>query len=34
MAQRVEDLALLLQWLKFDPWPRHFYMLRVWPKKK
>ena len=40
MAQRVKDLALALQrlrlllWYGFDPWPRNFHMLWVWPKKK
>ena len=40
MAQRVNDLALSLQWLEsllwcsFDPWPGNFHMLWVWPKKK
>ena len=40
MAQWVKDLVLSLQWLElllwqgFDPWPRKFRMLWVWPKKK
>ena len=38
MAQWVNDLALLLLWLGsllwrgFDPWPRNFHILWVWPK--
>ena len=23
-----------LLWLRFDPWPRNFCMLQVWPKKR
>ena len=40
VAQLVEDPILSLQRLglllrhEFDPWPRNFYMLHVWPKKK
>ena len=40
MVQQVKDLALSLLWLGlllwhgFDPWPRSFYMLKAWPKKK
>ena len=40
MAQQVKDLAWLLQWLGsllwcgFNPWPRNFHMLWVWPKNK
>ena len=34
MAQQVMDLALLLLWHGFDPWPRNFYTPQVWPKKK
>lgn len=30
----LEDLALLLRRLVFNPWPRNFPMLWVWPKKK
>ena len=30
----VKDPALSLLWCGFDPWPRNFYMPRVWPKKK
>ena len=37
--QWVKDPALslhrprLLLWRGFDPWPRNFHMLQVWPKK-
>ena len=40
LAQQVKDSALSLQrqgsllWPGFDPWPRNFHMLWVWPKKK
>ena len=34
MAQWVKDLVLSLLWRGFDPQPRNFHMLRVWPKKK
>ena len=36
----VKDLVLSLQWLglllghRFNPWPKNFHMLQVWPKKK
>ena len=39
-AKWVKDLALWQLcrrwqlWLRFDPWPRNFYMLKVWLKKK
>ena len=39
MVQWVKDPALSLQqlrlllWLGFDPWPRNFHRLRMWPKK-
>ena len=39
MAQRVEDVALLLLqlrlllWFRFDPWSKNFHMLKVQPKK-
>ena len=38
VAQRLKDLALLLQWLqsllwyRFDPWPGNFHMPQVQPK--
>ena len=32
VAQWVKDLALLLLWHGFDPWPRNVCMLWVWPK--
>ena len=34
MAQRVKDLVLTLQRLKFDPWPRNFHMPQAQPKKR
>ena len=40
MPQQVRDLVLSLQWLGLllwaglDPWPKNFYKLWVWPKKK
>ena len=34
MAQRVKDLALLLLWLRFHPYPGNFHMLRTRQKKK
>ena len=39
MGQQVKDLASLLWlwlqlWSRFDPWPRNFHVLQVWPKKK
>ena len=40
MAQWVKDPALMQLWLRlhlrlgFDPWPRNFHVLCVWPKKK
>ena len=34
MVQRVKDLAFSLLWLRLSPWPRNFYMLQMWPKKK
>ena len=30
----VKDSALSLLWLRFDPWPGNFRMLRERPKKK
>ena len=27
----LKDLASLQLWLRFDPWPRNFHMLRVQP---
>ena len=30
----VKDSVLSLLWLRFDPWPGNFHMLKVWPKKK
>ena len=30
----VKDPALLLQWLRFAPWPGRVYMLGARPKKK
>ena len=39
-AQKVKDGALSLQllgsllWCRFDPQPRTFHILQVWPKKK
>ena len=39
MAQQVKNLALSLQWLwlllwhRFNPWPRNFLLLQMWPKK-
>ena len=38
VAQQIKDLVLSLLWLRsllwhrFDPWPRKFCMLWVWPK--
>ena len=32
MAQWVKGLALLVLWLKFDPWPRNFCTLQAQPK--
>ena len=34
VAQRVKDLALLLTWCRFNPWPRNFRMPLTGPKKK
>ena len=40
MVQWVKALALLQLWhrlqlqLTFDPWPRNFHILQVWPTKK
>ena len=40
MVQWVKEPALMQLWhrlqlqLRFDPWPRNFHMLWVWPKKK
>ena len=34
MSQWVEDLVLSLLWLRFDPWPGNFHMLRARSKKK
>ena len=34
VAQWVKDPALSLLWLRFDPWPRNFRMLWMWPKHK
>ena len=34
LVQWVKDLALLQQWLKFDPWPEIFHMLPSGKKKK
>ena len=40
VAQQVNDHRLLLLWLRsllrhgFNPWPRNFFMLWVWPKYK
>ena len=40
VAQWVKDLALSLGQLRvllrcgFNPWPRKFHMLQVWPRKK
>ena len=31
MAQRAKGLALSLQWLRFDRWPRNFHMLWACP---
>ena len=28
----VKNLALSLLWHEFNPWPRNFHMLQVWPK--
>ena len=39
LEQWVKNLALLQLWcksqlwLKFNPWPRNFHMLWMWPKK-
>lgn len=37
MAQCVKDVVLSLQWLRsllwFDPWPRTFHRLLVWPRR-
>ena len=30
----IKDSALLLLWLGFNPWPRNFCIMWVWPKKK
>ena len=38
VEQQVKGLALLHLWhrsqlqLRFNPWPRNFHMLQVWPK--
>ena len=29
----VRDLELSLLWCGFDPWPRNFHMLQMWPNK-
>ena len=36
VAQPVKNPALTqgLFWCRFDPWPRNFCVLRVWPKNK
>ena len=40
VVQWVKDLALSMLWPRlqlghdFDPWPRNFCMLSVWPKEK
>ena len=34
VAKQVKDLALFLQRLRYDPWPRSFYMLQVWLENK
>ena len=34
MTQQVEEQALSLLWLGFNPWPRDLYMLCVQQKKK
>ena len=40
MVQWVKYPAMLLKqlgsllWHEFDPWPRNFHMLQVWPKKQ
>ena len=34
MAQQVKDLALSLQRLGFNPWPRKFHVPEAWPTKK
>lgn len=34
MALVVEDSALSLLWLGFDPWPGNFCVLDTWPKTK
>ena len=34
MAQPVKDPALLLQWLRFHPWPGNFHMLWAQPNEK
>ena len=34
VTQWVKELALSLLWRGFDPWPRNFPMLWVYPKKK
>ena len=33
VVQQVKDQASSLLWLRFDPWPRNFCMLRGWQKK-
>ena len=40
MVRQVKDLALSLLWIRlllwpeFDPWPKNFHVLQVWPKQK
>ena len=34
VAQWAKDPALQPLWCRFDPWPRNFCILWVWPKKK
>ena len=31
LASGLKDLVLLQLWLGFNPWPRYFHMLWVWP---
>ena len=34
VAQQIKDLALLLLWCGFDPWPGNLHVLRARPKRK
>ena len=34
MAQGTKNPELPQLWLRFNPWPRNFHRLQVWPKSK